>query len=123
MTISIARSSSTDSSSMKPASRVQPADVWDLDRRSSALRNRPTVRTLGPDNRKYEHRGAPDRVEFGGGADSFESRRETAGAAVLGALFGVALIVGSAFGGAFSGGDAGFISDNHGTQMAAVSQH
>lgn len=122
MTISIVRTNSTDSSSMATPQRVQPADVWDLDRRRSGDAAPVHVRTLESSNRKYGPipDGHSDRDE--GSADSFETRREKTGAALMGALFGLALIVGSAFGGAFSGGDAGFVPQDAGNQIAAVSQ-
>lgn len=122
MTISIARTNSTDAASAYSSRRVAPADVWDVDRRVPARRNVASVRTLEGSSRKYEPAARayvrdeiqPDSV--------IEPRREKSGAVIMGALFGLALIVGSAFGGAFSGGDAGFNPDQMGNTIAAVAQ-
>lgn len=122
MTISLARPNCTETATVKGAASVAPADVWDLDRRGREKRGTPHVRTLDAGNRKY---GSADRGGSGraqGLNDAFETRREKAGATIMGALFGIALIVGSAFGGAFSGGDAGFVPDETSQQMAAVIQ-
>lgn len=120
MTISLIRPNSAETSSVRQTMSVAPADVWDLDRNGREIRNATHVRTLDTPNRKY---GLADSGGSGSARDSqdvFETRREKAGATVMGALFGIALIVGSAFGGAFSGGDAGFVPDETSQQMAAV---
>lgn len=121
MTISIARTNSTDSNNAATSPRVQPADVWDLDRRRGAVRGEVNVRTLSPSSRKYGPIGSRHPGAFESPDNDFETHREKTGAAIMGALFGLALIVGSAFGGAFSGGDAGFVPQEAGTQIAAVS--
>lgn len=122
MTISIARSNSTDTASAYSSRRVAPADVWDVDRRVSTRRNVASVRTLEASSRKYEPSSrayVQEEIEL----DSvIEPRREKAGAVIMGALFGLALIVGSAFGGAFSGGDAGFNPDQMGNTITAATQ-
>ncbi|MCT1683647.1 hypothetical protein M3A74_02275 [Corynebacterium appendicis] len=123
MTVSIARSNSTDSHAAATGSRIQPADVWDLDRRRATVGGGVNVRTLEPTSRKYTPIGSRHSEAFEVQDNGFETRREKTGAAIMGALFGLALIVGSAFGGAFSGGDAGFAPQDASTQIAAVSHH
>lgn len=122
MTISIARPNTDEANSSARTLRVAPADVWDLERRGEHGAHVSRVRTLDTENRKYgpvvPGRGGNLQQED----DGVESRREKAGATIMGALFGIALIVGSAFGGAFAGGDAGFVPDKTSQHMAAVIQ-
>ena len=125
MTISITRTGSTNGSYSRVkemSSRVYPADVWDLDRSRPGRGKSVNVRTLEQTSRKYDplRRSSSEGVEAVG--NEFETGREKTGAALMGALFGVALIIGSAFGGAFSGGDAGFVPESTGHQIAAVPQ-
>lgn len=121
MTISLARTNSTEVKTTRTRS-VIPADVWDLERRSVNAHETAHVRTLDARNRtcaSVDIGGSNGRPESDG---VFESRREKGGATIMGALFGIALIVGSAFGGAFSGGDAGFVPHETSQHMAAVVQ-
>lgn len=122
MTISLTRPISTETNQSTPPVRVAPADVWDLERQIRGAGQVSRVRTLDADNRKYApvHAGLEERITVE--ERSIETHRDKAGAAIMGALFGIALIVGSAFGGAFSGDDAGIAPAEPGQQMAAVIQ-
>lgn len=119
MTIPLARPNSTERNKAKEAMRVVPADVWDLERSIGSPRNASQVRTLDSANRK----SAP--MDSGGGSvprgeRSTDLHREKASAAIMGALFGIALIVGSAFGGAFSSGDGGAVPREANQPVAAA---
>lgn len=126
MTISLTRPNSIDNNDSRrnaPVGRVVPADVWDVDSREGNRLGNRNVRTLGAPYRNYG--SVPfERIESSTLDESpIETRREKTGAALLGAMFGIVLIVGSAFGGAFSGGDAGFDPTEMGSTMAAVTQY
>lgn len=122
MTISLTRPNSVEVNPSPRAARVVPADVWDIERRGDTARNAAHVRTLETGNRKYSSEDFRGAGGAQGNGDAFESRREKAGATILGAFFGIALIIGSAFGGAFSGGDAGFAPHEASQQMVAAIQ-
>lgn len=107
MTISLARSNSTNSTDGFPV-RVDPADVWDLDRVSSPRRVPHGVRTLDDMNRKRELRVSGLMTARHGDADTIETRREKRAATMMGAVLGLGLVVGSVIGGAFSFDDGGY---------------
>nr|VDG63462.1 Uncharacterised protein [Streptococcus thermophilus] len=108
MTISIARPNSTNTNEFLSATKVEPADVWDLDRVPAARVAHRHVRTLDGNNRMNESplRTPPERAYTVNTA--LETRREKRAATLMGALLGLGLVAGSIFGGAFSVEEDGY---------------
>lgn len=109
MTISIARPNCSNLENASGAYRVDPADVWDVQRARPSRCSSSRVRTLDASDRKddqYRQRASVDLTE---GKQPVETHGENRAAAIMGALFGIALLVGSAFGGAFSGEEKGYV--------------
>lgn len=82
---------------------VQPAEVWDLKKVPGRAVETSRVRTLGANDRKGDRLNLVHSCGERKTDDVFESHRERKEGVVLAAILSVALLVGSAFGGAFSG--------------------
>ena len=105
MTISIARPHSADIVRNDLRRTVQPADVWDINDTRARRQHVANVRTLGESDRKESltrYRAAADTA---GAFENIEDRREKRGTIAMGILLGLSLFIGSALGGAFSGGE------------------
>ena len=82
---------------------VQPVEVWDLEKVPGRAVEASRVRTLGAYDRKGDRLNLVHSCGERKTDDVFESHRERKEGVVLAAILSVALLVGSAFGGAFSG--------------------
>lgn len=96
--------SSRDAESIQVIS-VPAAEVWDLDRVSSRGLSSRRVRTLDALDRKDERLSAVSICGSGQEDDVFESHRERKEGVVLAGILSAALLIGSAFGGVFSGSE------------------
>lgn len=85
---------------------VPPAEVWDVDSGVSRRVGTPGVRTLNSVNRIHERTLRAGSGAVAGRGESFESRHETRDTVILGVSMTAALLIGSAFGGVFSGGES-----------------
>lgn len=83
---------------------VPPAEVWDVDASTGCRAGSPRVRTLGSRNRMHERTPGIGAGAVGNRGEVFESRHETRDTVILGVSMTAALLIGSAFGGVFSGG-------------------
>lgn len=100
---------------------VPPAEVWDVDSGASRRVGTPGVRTLSSLNRMHERTPKAGSGAVAGRGEAFESRHETRDTVILGVSMTAALLIGSAFGGVFSGGDgAATVSDGQVAQAVAV---
>lgn len=81
------------------------AEVWDLDRVSPRGRSPRRVRTLSAFDRKDERLNAVPICGRGREDDVFETHRERKEGVVLAGILSAALLIGSAFGGVFSGSE------------------
>lgn len=100
---------------------VPPAEVWDVNSGAQRRVGTPSVRTLTSLNRMHGRPPRTDRGAVGGRGEAFESRHETRDTVILGVSMTAALLIGSAFGGVFSGGEgSAAASDDQGSQTAAV---
>lgn len=88
------------------ASVVPPAEVWDVEYGASRRVGTPGVRTLSSLHRIYERTPRAGSVAEGSRGEVFESRHETRDTVILGVSMTAALLIGSAFGGVFSGGES-----------------
>lgn len=89
----------------RPAS-VPPAVVWDL---PSAISDAPaaaSVRSLGDSNRTSGRSNADPNIAEWVDVAPVDARGESRANVLMGALLGFALILGSAFGGVFTGSGA-----------------
>lgn len=84
---------------------VAAAEVWDLDRVSPRGRSSRRVRTLSAFDRKDERLNAVPICGRGREDDVFETHRERKEGVVLAGILSAALLIGSAFGGVFSGSE------------------
>lgn len=84
-----------------PASAVEMWDVSGIQRTGAVMGN---VRTLPVGGRTVGRTPAPPTDAAKPRGKTFESHRENRESVILGGLFTVALLLGSAFGGVFSGG-------------------
>lgn len=85
---------------------VPPAEVWDVDSGASRRVGTPSVRTLNSLNRMHERTPRSGSGAEGSKGEVFESRHETRDTVILGVSMTAALLIGSAFGGVFSGGES-----------------
>ena len=85
---------------------VPPAEVWDVDSGASRRVGTPGVRTLSSMNRIHERTPRAGSRTVAGRGEAFESRHETRDTVILGVSMTAALLIGSAFGGVFSGGES-----------------
>lgn len=100
---------------------VPPAEVWDVDSGASRRVGTPSVRTLNSLNRIHERTPRAGSGAVAGRREAFESRHETRDTVILGVSMTAALLIGSAFGGVFSGEEsAAAVSDGQVAQAATV---
>lgn len=92
----------------EPRQAAQPygcAEVWDISG-PGTRRGAPTVvRSIGPEGRNFGRGGEHASPCSENNGESFEPRDDSRESVLLGAALAVALLVGSAFGGVFSGNE------------------
>lgn len=102
---------------------VPPAEVWDVDAGTGSRVGSPRVRTLSSLNRIHDRTRRPNSGAVGDRGEVFESRHEMRDTVILGVSMTAALLIGSAFGGVFSGGaGAAAVPDGGVAQTAAVAE-
>ncbi|QPK82507.1 hypothetical protein G7Y29_06315 [Corynebacterium qintianiae] len=103
MTIQLERVYTAPTSEGPALLRTLPADMWDLPASAPAARKAVHVRTLEPGSRNRERRPLGEIGLRPTREEAFETRHENRANVFMGAALGLALILGSAAGGAFSG--------------------
>ncbi|AWB84163.1 hypothetical protein [Corynebacterium liangguodongii] len=101
MTIQIERNNAPQAAYREHLAEVLPAEVWDIPAAPRCPRRPSGVRTRGVPHRNY---GREKRFEQASGVSAtpaFETRHENRAGILMGVILGLALIVGSAAGGAF----------------------
>lgn len=99
---------------------VPPAEVWDVESTQPRRGGGGSVRTISATHRKYDRSDREEAIAGSGDVSAFETRRERRDTLLLGAGMTAALLIGSAFGGAFAGaGDGQVATSGHAAQNAA----
>ena len=111
MTIQIDRPHAAHTSFNSATAPTLPAAVWDLPEAESISRGARHVRTLSPVHRNSERVNAGTVRAGAQNSDMFETRHENRASLLMGAALGLALILGSAAGGAFAGDSSDQVAD------------
>ncbi|SDL77440.1 hypothetical protein SAMN04488535_0739 [Corynebacterium mycetoides] len=118
MTIQIDRASTAHTPHTAHPARATTVAVWDVAPETHTRAHSTRVRTLSPHNRTHERVPRLPRPTEIPAETAFESRHENRADILMGAVLGLALILGSAAGGAFSADPA---DQGHGAAHDVVS--
>lgn len=120
MTISVARANSANVDREHRLVKVDPADVWDVLPGRSSHCSAPRVRTIEASYRKVDHLANEVPAGRSHAQAAVETRGDSRAATIMGALLGIALLVGSAFGGVFSGEEYSYVpNEDHSSVVSA----
>lgn len=120
MTISVARSNSANIDHGHRLVKVDPADVWDVLPGRPSHCSAPRVRTIEASYRKGDHLDNEVPLGCSHAQTAVETRGDNRAATIMGALLGIALLVGSAFGGVFSGEELTYVPNGDHSSVASA---